>query len=62
MCAMNVYQTRPRLWVWITVIISCLALLAVIIYFASQPVAERKMPSTSGNPSVTDTARTSGGK
>ncbi|MCU7492209.1 MAG: hypothetical protein ACM3UR_15375 [Bacteroidota bacterium] len=60
MSAMNMNQSRSRLWVWITVIVSCIILVAIIIYFVSQPVAVRKMPATSGNPSVTDTAATRG--
>lgn len=60
MSAMNMYQSRSKLWVWITVIVSCLILIAIIIYFVSQPVAERKMPATSGNPTVTDTAAARG--
>ncbi|HEX2866464.1 MAG TPA: hypothetical protein VHO03_05450 [Ignavibacteriales bacterium] len=60
MCAMNLYQTRSKLWVWVSVIIFSLVLLAVIIIFISQPVAVRRMPATSGNPSVTDTAAARG--
>lgn len=62
MSAMNVYQKKSKLWVWVTVIVSSLILLAIIIYFASQPVAERKMPSTTGTPSVSDTAAAGGRK
>ncbi|MGE5432149.1 MAG: hypothetical protein ACM3QX_13790 [Syntrophomonadaceae bacterium] len=62
MSAMNMYQGRAKPWVWITVIVFCLILLAIIIYFVSQPVAERKMPATSGNPQVTDTSAAARGR
>ncbi|MGE5353245.1 MAG: hypothetical protein ACM3P0_14280 [Acidobacteriota bacterium] len=61
MSAMYMNQSRSRLWVWVTVIVACLILIAIIIVFVAQPVAVRKMPATSGNPSVTDTA-SAGGK
>ena len=61
MSAMNMNQTKSsKMWVWVTVVIFCLVLIAIIIYFVSQPVAERRMPSTSGNPSVTDTGSAGG--
>lgn len=60
MSAMNMYQRRSKLWVWVTVIVFCLVLLAIIIIFISQPEAVRRMPATSGNPSVTDTAAARG--
>ncbi|MGE5402853.1 MAG: hypothetical protein ACM3S2_20830 [Ignavibacteriales bacterium] len=55
MSNLNVQQKMARLWVWVTVILFCLIILAIIIYFANQPTAERQMPSTTNPPATQDT-------
>lgn len=46
MSEMNVHQRFAKLWAWILVIVFSLAIIAVIIYFATQPNPKPSYPPT----------------